>query len=301
MVQGKGAEMEDLAEEEQSTVNYYALIKRYLKKQYPHLGERDMRGVCRMVIFGSETDDIDMPDVPETVAEVRKSLANFIEREASVKSFIPYSIDAELADLIEDNTRENSSMDEYYRWVHVVMDILEHTSDGVVTRDDAAERRIFISMSYDREALLMLCLALYQGAKGEQLEDRLDLLMFKLERLRELRNIVFKASRVIASQKRGGKDQLRQYYEYCQMLLKQNMRDISKFRLKLKLKKYDNTKDEDFEDDVFFLEHLRKVIGRMLWHRRKLFLQSQQTDVHTNEITPAELVLMSLNRDANGK
>jgi hypothetical protein len=49
------------------------------------------------------------------------------------------------------------------------------------------------------------------------------------------------------------------------------------------------------------LEHLRKVIGRMLWHRRKLFLQSQQTDVRTNEITPAELVLMSQGRDAIGK
>lgn len=293
--------MEDLAEEEQSTVNYYSLIKRYLKKQYPHLGEREMRMLCRMVIFGSETDEVEIPDVPRKVADVRKFLANFIEREASVKSFIPYSIDAELADLIEDNKRENSSMDEYYRWVHVVIDILEHTSDGVVTRDDAAERRIFISMSYDREALLMLCLALYQGVKSEELEDKLNLLMFKLEKLRELRNIVFKASRTVASQKRGGKDQLRQYYEYCQMLLTQNMRDISKFRLKLKLKKYDNTNDEDFEDDVFFLEHLRKVIGRMIWHRRKLFLQSQQTDVHTNEITPAELVLMSLNRDANGK
>lgn len=293
--------MEDTAEEEQSVANYYALIKHYLKEQYPHLGEREMRMLCRMVIFSSETDEIEILDVPKRVADVRKSLANFIEREASVKSFIPYSIDAELADLIEDNKRENSSMDEYYRWVHVVIDILEHTSDGVVTRDDAAERRMFISMSYEREALLMLCLALYQGAKGEELDDKMDLLMFKLDKLRELRNIVFKASRAVVSQKRGGKDQLRQYYDYCQHLLMQNMRDISKFRLKLKLKKYDNTNDEDFEDDVFFLEHLRKVVGRMIWRRRKLFLQSQQTDVHANEITPAELVLMSLNRDANSK
>jgi hypothetical protein len=156
-------------------------------------------------------------------------------------------------------------------------------------------------LAISAEALLMLCLALYQGAKSKELKDNIDLLFFKLERLRELRNIVFNASRVIASQKRGGKDQLRQYYEHCQMLLKQNMRDISKFRLKLKLKKYDNTKDEDFEDDVFFLEHLRKVIGRMLWHRRKLFLQSQQTDVHSNEITPAELVLMAQSRDVNSR
>lgn len=293
--------MENLAEEEQSTANYYSLIKRYLKKQYPHLGEREMRTLCRMVIFAEETDEVDIPEVPKKIAEVRKLLANFIESEASVKSFIPYSLNAEIADLIEDSTSESSSLNEYYRWIHVVMDILEHTSDGVVTRDDAAERRIFISMSYDREAELMLCLALYQGVGDKELQDKINFLMFKLEKLRELRNIVFKASRTIASQKRGGKDQLRQYYEYCQMLLQQNMRDISKFRLKLKLKKYDNTNDEDFEDDVFFLEHLRKVIGRMIWHRRKLFLQSQQTDVHANEITPAELVLMSLNRDANSK
>lgn len=293
--------MEDMAEEEQSTVNYYSLIKRYLKKQYPRLGEREMRLLCRKVIFAPENDEVEMESVPKRIAEVRRLLANFIEHEASVKNFIPYSLSAEIADLIEETKSESSSVDEYSRWVHVVIDILDHTGDGIVTRDDAAERRFFISMSYDREAELMLCLALYQGVGSEELRDKINFLIFKLARLRELREIVFNASRTIVSQKRGGKDQLRQYYEYCQLLLQQNLRDISKFRLKLNFKKYDNTRDEDFEDDVFFLEHLRKVVLRMIRRRRMLFLQSQQNDMRANEVTPAELVVMSQSRDVNGK
>ena len=293
--------MADEAEEEFSTANYYSLIKRYLKKQYPDLGEKEIRQLCRRVIFAPKNDEVDIEDEPKKIAEVRRLLANFIEREASVKSFIPYSINAELADLIEYSESETSSINEYRRWVRVVMDILEHTSDGVVTHDDEAERRLFVSRSYDREAELILCLALLQGSDSEELQDKINLLMFKLARLRELRNIVFKTSRAIISQKRGGKDQLRQYYEYCQMLLQQNLRDISKFRLKLKLKKYDNTRDEDFEDDVFFLEHLRKVVVRMIRRRRMLFLQSQQNDMRANEVTPAELVVMSQSRDAIGK
>jgi hypothetical protein len=78
------------------------------------------------------------------------------------------------------------------------------------------------------------------------------------------------------------------------------LRDISKFRLKLKLKKYDNMNEEDFEDDIFFLEYLRKVVLRMMRRRRMLALQSQQNDVQSNTPTPAEVV-MAYNRDANSK
>lgn len=293
--------MESVEDDAHIATKSYSLIKRCLKKQYPRLGERELRNLCRMVIFSSETEGVDIPNVPNTITEIRKNLANYIEREASIKSFIPYSLNAEIADLIEQSSNETTSMNEYYRWVHVVSDIVNHTGDGVVTHDDAAERRAFISMSYDREVELLLCLALYQGAGAQTQEEKINLLLFKLERLRELRNIVFNTSRTITSQKRGGKDQLRQYYDYCQQLLKQNLRDISKFRLKLRLNRSDNSDDDDYEDDIFFLEHLRKVVLRMLRRRRMLFLREQRQAARPREFTPAELVMMSQSRDVNVK
>jgi hypothetical protein len=126
-------------------------------------------------------------------------------------------------------------------------------------------------------------------------------LSFKLARLRELRHIVYSTSKTIASQKRGGKEQLRQYYEYCQMLLEQNLRDISKFRLKLKLNKCDNEHDGEYEDDVFFLEHLRKVVLNMIRRRRNLFLREQYINAHANELTPAEVVRMLQSCDENSR
>ena len=288
-------------EDRLSTADYYGLIKRYLLKQYKNLSDKEVKLLCREIIFAPNTYRLQVDGMPAEIMTVRENLADFIEREASVKNFIPYSLGAHIADLIEKSDTETSSVNEFYRWVHVAIDIIQHVSDGVVTRDDAMERRMFISMSYNREAELLLCLALYQGAGEYNNKDKVDLLAFKLAKLQELRHIVFNTSKPTVTSKRAGKEQLRQYYDFCQQLLKQNLRNTSKFRLKLKLKPYDNTKDEDFEDDVFFLEHLRKVIGRMLWHRRKLFLQSQQTDVHSNEITPAELVLMAQSRDVNSR
>lgn len=291
--------MEDVEDDAKTATKYYSLVKHYLKKQYSHLNEREMRDLCRMVIFADENDEVKIKDVPNAITEVRRTLANYIERNASTKSFIPYSINAEIANLIEQSNNDTVSMNEYYRWVHVVMDIVHHTGDGVVTHDDAAERRAFISMSYDREIELLLCLALYQGAEPKKQEEKINLLFFKLEKLRELRNIVFNTSRTIASQKRGGKDQLRQYYDYCQQLLQQNLRYISRFRLKLKLNRSDNSNDEDYEDDIFFLEHLRKVVLRMLRRRRRLFLREQRLASQAREFTPAELVMMSQGRDVN--
>ena len=48
--------MADEAEEEFSTANYYSLIKRYLKKQYSDLDEKEIRQLCRRVIFAPKND-----------------------------------------------------------------------------------------------------------------------------------------------------------------------------------------------------------------------------------------------------
>lgn len=71
-------------------------------------------------------------------------------------------------------------MNEYYRWISATADIVRHTGDGEVTESDASERSEFITMSYDRESEILLCLALYESAGREKNRGKIDMLRFKL-------------------------------------------------------------------------------------------------------------------------
>ena len=69
--------------------------------------------------------------------------------------------------------------------------------DGEVTESDASERSEFITMSYDRESEILLCLALYESAGREKNRGKIDMLRFKLARLREMRSIVRNTSGMV--------------------------------------------------------------------------------------------------------
>lgn len=162
----------------QKDINYYAAIRKYLQKQYPKMDKTGVSALCREAVFapGGYAVEIDGTDAPITA--VRENLADFIERDNANKNFIPYSLDAEIADLIEKNNCETSSMNEYYRWISATADIVRHTGDGEVTESDASERSEFITMSYDRESEILLCLALYESAGREKNRGKIDMLRF---------------------------------------------------------------------------------------------------------------------------
>ena len=166
---------DDLSPKNAQPTNYYAIIRNHLKKQYPAEDEKVINVLCREVVFAPQDYTAEINNKPTPIKNIRKNLADFVERDTSEKNFIPYSLSAEIANLIESSSCETSSMNEYYRWVSATADILNHTGDGEVTHEDLVERRNFIAMSLDREAELLLCLSLYEGAGREQNREKINL------------------------------------------------------------------------------------------------------------------------------
>lgn len=254
--------------------NYYNIIKKHLKKQYPSASEEEKNALCREVIFAPQTYPIEINGKETKISTVRENLADFIERACSEKNFIPYSLDAEIADLIESTNCETSSMNEYYRWINVTNDIVRNTSDGDVTEQDINERRDFINMAYDREAEILLCLALYEAAGTENNKEKIDMLKFKLARLREMRSIVSNTTNRVNI----NKDKLHQYCKYCNELLGITANNFTDFNLKLNVNINHNT-EEDMDDDFSYLDHLKWVILNMM---RKFEISSVQNQRSNN-------------------
>jgi hypothetical protein len=220
---------------------------------------------------------------------VRLNLAEFIERDASAKNFIPYSLDASIADLIEQANCETSSMNEYYRWVSATMDIVRHTTDGEITHEDLAERKTFIGMSYDREAEILLCLSLYEAAGRGNNKDKIELLTFKLARLRELRSIVKNTTGHIRLNRKKRMEDLVGCYEYCKKLLTKDFNDCDFVNLKLKLD-IDHSDDEDLDKSFSYLDYVRACI---LYMMRMMELPKSQHERKDNSLLdePANIIV----------
>ena len=247
----------------QHNVNYYKLTKEYLQKQYAKLSEKEIGILCREVIFAPENYQVAVNDKPVSIKSIRQNLANFIENDASTKNFIPYSLDASIADLIEQSSCETSSMNEYYRWMNVTSEIVSHSNSSNVTHKDLDERNGFLRMSYDREAEILLCLALYQGANNEQNKPKIDLLRFKLARLREMRSIVSNTTNHTKRKFRPTKEMIEKYKAYLQKI--SNEIYIS-FDINLNLKLNDRQSDYDDLDEKY--SHLESVQAYILYVMR---------------------------------
>ncbi len=263
-----------MTEKTAKSTNYYSVIKKHLKKQYPSVSEKENAVLCREVIFAPEVYAVKVNDKATQISAIRENLADFIERDSAEKSFIPYSLDAEIADLIESTNCETSSMNEYYRWISATTEIVRNTSDGDVTEQDISERRDFINMAYDREAEILLCLALYEAAGIENNKEKIDMLKFKLARLREMRSIVNNTTDRV----KPNKDKLHQYCKYCNELLGFTANNFTDFNLKLSVNINDNT-EEEMDDDVSYLDYIKRLI---LYMMRKLEISYGQNQ-HSND------------------
>lgn len=261
----------------QKDINYYAAIRKYLQKQYPKMDKTGVSALCREAVFAPGGYAVEIDGTATPITAVRENLADFIERDNANKNFIPYSLDAEIADLIEKNNCETSSMNEYYRWISATADIVRHTGDGEVTESDASERSEFITMSYDRESEILLCLALYESAGREKNRGKIDMLRFKLARLREMRSIVRNTSGMVNAKSYEEKEKLRLYYDYCANLLSQKADYEPNLNLKLKLN-INHSNDEDLEEDFSYLNHLRQIVLYMMRKLEKSSAENQRAD-----------------------
>lgn len=250
-------------EKTDNTVNYYTLIRDNLRRQDETLNEAETTALCREIVFAPESYTVETNDKEKNIGRVREDLADFIERDSANKNFIPYSLDAEIADLIERSNCETSSINEYYRWISVTADIIRNTEDGKITREDVSERNGFITMSYEREAEILLCLALYESADSAKNRSKIDMLRFKLARLREMRSIVRNTPEAVNVRSAVSKEEFRRYEEYCRRLMEEKTIYTSNFNLKLKLN-INHITEEDLEDDFSYMDYLRRVVLHMM-------------------------------------
>lgn len=275
--------MNDINQQAPRPVNYDRIIRQHLKKAYPKLSERETAVLSREIIFAPAHYNVPLNDKPTPIASVRENLADTIERHAATENFIPYSLDAEIADLIEQSNCETSSMNEYYRWVSATYDILRHTQDGEITDEDLSERKTFITLSYDREAELLLCLSLYEGAGLAHNQEKVNLLRFKLARLRELRSIVKNTADHTTHKHKL--HNLEAYCQYCAELMQKDIHQPLNLNLKLNLD-IEHSNDEDLDENYSHLSRLREMILLMM---RLLELPVEQNQrVNPQTLTPAE-------------
>lgn len=260
-------------------VNYYAIIHNHLKKQYPTAEDKELNILSREVVFAPKHYIVEVNKKEMPINSVRQSLANLVERDAAAKNFIPYSLSAELANLIEQSSCETSSMNEYYRWVSATQDILNHTGDGDVTHEDLVERHHFITMSYDREAEILLCLSLYEAAGAEVNREKINMLRFKLARLREMRIMVSNTTTMLQHKHKEIHSKVGDYCQYCQKLLKE-LPTFTEFNLNLSLNSVHN-EDEDLDESYSHLENLRGIILYMMRLRELPQIQNEREDQHT--------------------
>lgn len=240
-------------------VDYSAVIGRCLRQQYPSLSEKENAVLCREVIFAPKDYKTEIKEQAVPITSVRENLADLIERETANKNFIPYSLNAQIADLIEQSSCETSSMNEYYRWVSATAEIIRHTSDGEITHEDSAERKHFITISFEREAEILVCLALYEGSDKVKNQPKIDILRFKLARLRELRSIVVNTSGRVQYKKQQ-KEEVQEYYNYCQHLLSLGTpSEFVNLNLNIKLD-ISHSNDEDLDENYSHLDYLRTTM-----------------------------------------
>lgn len=264
--------------------NYYTIIKKHLHTRYPGISDEENITLCREVVFAPQKYPVNVKGKETDISAIRENLADFIERDCSEKNFIPYSLDAEIADLIESTNCETSSMNEYYRWVSATYEIVRNTSDGDVTKEDLEDRKDFLAMSYDRESEILLCLALYEAAGIEHNKEKINLLKFKLARLREMRSIVSNTTDRI----KLNPDKQHLYCQFCRQLLELNYNNPANFNLKLKLNTNHND-DEELSDDFSYLDHLKRIILYMMRNAEKSSIQHSRTVNTLEQDTDKEL------------
>lgn len=256
------------------TPDYYAEIQKYLNRIYPNSTPDEIKTLRREVVFAPTGYTAEIAETKLPIAAVRETLANAIERDNAAKDFIPYSLDAELADLIEKNNCETSSMNEYYRWISATAEIVRNTGDGEITKEDLDERKDFITMSFDREAEILLCLALYEAAGIAHNKEKIDMMRFKLARLREMRSIVSSTPNKITKSKE--RERLEEYYAYCCNLLKEKPNFTAGVNVKLNLN-INHNGNSDLEDDFSYLDYLRQTVLYMMRWLEKIASQNERS------------------------
>jgi len=101
----------------------------------------------------------------------------------------------EIAEAIEAYRGGLANQKEHLNWLSETKSIISNMNDGMITRADLEQRKQFLSKSWQREADILVCLALYEKSNNPLANQRREEMILKLKRLRQLRTLIFKSTK----------------------------------------------------------------------------------------------------------
>ncbi len=174
-------------------------------KRYPDVDARRMKTIVRELVFAPSDRMIKINEIKRLSAE---DLRFMIARELEC----PFE---------EVNVfKQESDVKEYFEWLKKTTNILKHLNDGYVTQEDADERKAFLSLVELREYALMACLGLYKESNAPSSQSRMNIVRYKVQKLREIRSAILFLTREESSvvTTKSEFDAAKPYYQYFKNL-----------------------------------------------------------------------------------
>lgn len=238
------------------------IVKHALRNTYNSLNEKMLRQVTREVAFAPQNRKIEVGGQKTTVSDLRYQLAHTIENLGSQKTLDEAKdLQYMTAHSIEAMNSETSSSQEYFRWLDETTEILKHMNDGFVTKEDLDERNEFLDSSHQREAELMVCLALYESSKHPDAQEQVKKMRYKLMKLREMRSAIENRTRNQADVEisRAEYDMVIPHYKVFKSFQKLPFGYDITHQQKIMLD-ISHDDDDDLAEDFSYHEHLLNVI-----------------------------------------
>lgn len=161
------------------------IIGEALKKQYPNISEQNKKIAAREMLLAPEKRMIEIDENRKMgPQDLRFITANALEVRTNENLTLRH------AQNIEEINSGIDPVAEYFSWLNETTSILNHLNDGFITREDAEEREVFLDLTDQREADLMVCLGLYESCKSKEAEERIRFVRYKLQKLREMRTSI---------------------------------------------------------------------------------------------------------------
>lgn len=166
-------------------------ISQALCASFQDIKKNRLNQLTREVIYAPQNRNIKINEKHLNISDLRYQLADTLENmQGSKKTTSSTDFDMMMASSIETLNSETNSEQEYFRWLDDCSEIIKNMNDGFVTKGDLDSRNDFLEMSHQREADLMLCLGLYAGSSHPEAATKAARLRYKLQKLREMRQVI---------------------------------------------------------------------------------------------------------------
>lgn len=190
-----------------------------------------------------------------------------------------------------------SPQETFERTIESAANIIKHMNDGYITKEDAEERKAFLTEAARKEFDLFTAYA-FRQVSGEYDTDKLHELKLNIIRLREFQDLIMNYTRDEAEKEvsREEFEQARPIYRMLKSLqgLGYDYNFSPRERESLDI---DHEEDDDLSDNFNFLNWLKRL---MLLQLRKE-INPPKAEIHDFVKAPSDTVLPSGNSDMEAK